>query len=94
MYKAVGWGVNGEGLYFKLAMVNMCSIWPLLNKYAFFKNFEEGLETPPLPQTPYMVYGEGQKLKFWIFILPWSKSIHINLEGIIVPYKQKFDMIY
>ena len=35
-------------------MVKMCSTSPLLNKYALSKIFEVGLQTLPLPQTPYI----------------------------------------
>ena len=34
-------------------MVKTCSTWPLLNKYALYKNSKVGLQTPQLPQTPY-----------------------------------------
>ena len=86
----LGRGVNREGFNFKLATVKTCSTRPLLNKYALWKNFEVGLQTPPSPQTPYigLTYGKGQKLKIWILFLPWSKCIHSNLEGIIITCKQ------
>ena len=86
---AVGRGVNGEGFKFKLDMVKMCSTWPLLNKL-----FEVDLQTPSLPQTSYMAYGNGQKLKIWILLLPWSKCIHNNPKGIFIPFKQKLNTIY
>ena len=60
----LGRGVNREGFNFKLAMVKMCSTWPLLKKYAIWKNFEVGLQTPPSPQTPYIVYEKGKNWKF------------------------------
>ena len=90
----LGRGINGEGFNSKLAMVKMCSTWPLLNKYALSKIFEVGLQTPPLPQTAYRAYGKGQNLKIRILFLPWSKCIHINQKGIIIPFKQNSDMIY
>ena len=46
----------GEGFNIELTMVKMCSTWALLNKYAISKNFKVGLQTPPLPQIPYMAY--------------------------------------
>ena len=62
----VGQGVKREGFHFLLAMVKMCSTWPLLNKYALKKEKknEVGLQTPPLPQTPYIAYGKGKNFKF------------------------------
>ena len=90
---SVGQGVNGKGFNFTLAMVKMCSPWPLLNKYTLSKIFEVGLQIPPLPQPSYMAYGKGQKLKIWILFLPWSKCIQSNLKGIIVPFKQKLNVI-
>ena len=63
-------------------MVKMCSTWPLLNKCALLKKrIEVGLQTPPSPRTPYIVYGKGQKFEIWILFLPWS-------------LKQKLDVIY
>ena len=50
----IGRGVNREVRNFKLAMVRECSTWPLLNRYALWKNVEVGLQTPPSPQTPYI----------------------------------------
>ena len=41
----------------------MCSIWAMLNKYALWKFFEVGLQTPPLPQIPYIAKRKGEKLK-------------------------------
>ena len=58
-----------------------------------FKIFEGGLQTPPSPQTPYIAYGKGQKLKIWILFLPWLKCIHSILKGIILTFKQKLDVI-
>ena len=57
---AIGRGINKKGFNSKLAMVKMCSTWPFLNKYALWKNFEVGLQTAPLPQTPYIAYGKDQ----------------------------------
>ena len=90
----LGRGINVEGFKSKLTMVKMCSTWSLLNKYALWKKFEVGLQTPPLPQTPYRAYGKGQNLKIWILFLPWSKCIHSNLKGMIIPFKQNSDVIY
>ena len=43
------------------------------------KKFEVGLQTPPLPQTPYIAYGKGQKLKnlnigFAMVKMPFTKT--------------------
>ena len=85
---SLGRGINREGFNFKLAMVKTCSTWLLLNKYVLWKIFEVGLQTPSSPQTPYIAYGKGQKLKIWILLLPWSKCIHSNLKGIVIMFKQ------
>ena len=90
----IGRGINGEGFNFKLAMVKMCSTWPLLNKYTLSKKFEVDLQTPPLSLTACMAYGKGQKLKIRILFLPWSKRIHSNLKGIIILFKQKLNIVY
>ena len=98
------WGANREDFDFKLAMVKTCSTWPILNKYMTLK-FLKWVFRPHyyllLPQTLYIAYGKGQKLKIWILFLPWSKCIHSNLcynnsflKGIIITFKQKLDMIY
>ena len=72
---------------------NVFHLIPLEQMYSF-KKFKVDLQTPPLPQTSYMAYGKSQKLRIWILFLPWSKCIHRNLEGIIIPLKQKLNMIY
>ena len=47
------------------------------SSYALWKLFEVqvGLQTPQLPQTPYIAYGKGKKkkMKIWILFLQWSK---------------------
>ena len=63
----LGQGVNWEGFNLKLAVVKMCSTWPLLNKYTIWNILEEGLQTPPLPKTPCIAY-ENENLNF-IFTL-------------------------
>ena len=93
LWYILGRGVNREGFNFKLAMVKTCSTWAFLNKYALQKKIEVGLQTPPSPQTPYIAYEKGQKLKIWMLFLPWSKCIHRNLKGIIITFK-KLDVIY
>ena len=70
---ALGQGVNRQGFNFKLAMVKMCSAWPLLNKYARQKNFEVGLQIPPSPQTPYIAYGKGKKIENVNFVFAMVK---------------------
>ena len=45
-------------------MVKTCSTWPLLYKYALSEIFEVGLQTPPLPQTPYIASEKGKNWKF------------------------------
>ena len=79
-----------------MAMVKMCSTWPLMNKCVLLKDFEVGLQTPRPPQTSYIAYGKGQKLKIWILFLflLCSKWIHSNLKWIIIMFKQELNMIY
>ena len=62
----LGRGINREDFDFKLAIFLTCSTWPLLNKNAL-KN-KVGLQTPPLPRTPCIAYGKGQKIENFNFI--------------------------
>ena len=61
---------------------------------SFHQKDWRGLQTSQLPQTSCMTYGKGQQLKIWICFLPWSKCIHSNLNGTIMPFKQKSNIIY
>ena len=59
-------------------MVKLCSTWPLLNKYALWKNFEVGLQTPPLPQTPYIANGEGKNWKSEFYFRSGQKVFQLT----------------
>ena len=56
------------------------------------KKIEVGLQTPPLPQTPYIAYGKGKNWKY--FILAVVKCIPINLKGTLKTFNGKFEGFY
>ena len=88
-------GANKEGFNFKLAMAKTCSTWPLLKNMPLEKKkIEVDFQTPPLPQTPYIAYGIGQKLKIGILFLQLSKCIPINLKWTPETFIGKFEGFY
>ena len=57
----LGWGVNEEGFNSNLAMVKMCSIWPLLNKCPFKKIWRGSSDPTITSDTP---SGQKERPKF------------------------------